>query len=92
VAELSEPAEPGEPSEPSEPYRADVLAMLATYGERRPEEVPETVDSLELAWLIHQIEERYGKPFDVDDDTLARMTTVNGACAVLGELGYGVAG
>ncbi|NUR58157.1 MAG: hypothetical protein HOV87_05595 [Catenulispora sp.] len=62
--------------------------MLATYGERRPEEVPETVDSLELAWLIHQIEERYGKPFDVDDDTLARMTTVGGACAVLRELGY----
>ncbi|GAA2061832.1 hypothetical protein GCM10009839_86150 [Catenulispora yoronensis] len=77
--------------EASEPYRAEVVAMLATYGERQPEEVPESVDSLELAWLIHQIEERYGKPFDVDDDTLARMTTVAGASAVLRELGYGAA-
>lgn len=75
----------------SEPYRAQVVEMLATYGGRRPEEIPETVDSLELAWLIHQIEERYGKPFDVDDDVLARMTTVAGACAVLRELGYGAA-
>jgi hypothetical protein len=74
-------------SEP--PYRAEVLAMLATYGERRPEEVPESVDSLELAWLIHQIEQRYGKPFDADDDVLARMTTVSGVTEVLGELGYG---
>ncbi|GAA1984658.1 hypothetical protein [Catenulispora subtropica] len=75
----------------SEPYRAQVVEMLATYGERRPEEVPESVDSLELAWLIHQIEERYGKPFGVDDDVLARMTTVTGACEVLRELGYGAA-
>lgn len=63
--------------------------MLATYGERRPEEVPESIDSLELAWLIHQIEQRHGRPFDADDDALARMTTVAGAVLVLGELGFG---
>ena len=78
-------------SELSEPHRAQVVAMLATYGERQPDEVPETVDSLELAWLIHQIEQRYGKPFDVDDDVLARMMTVSGVVAVLRELGYGAA-
>ena len=33
--------------------------MLATYGDRQPEQVPEAIDSLELAWLIHQI---VGKP------------------------------
>jgi len=65
--------------------------MLATYGERRPDEIPETVDSLELAWLIHQIEQRYGKPFDVDDEVLARMTTVTGVTRVLAELGFGAA-
>ncbi|MEY9863870.1 acyl carrier protein [Catenulispora sp. GAS73] len=70
-------------------HRDEVLAMLATYGERTPDEVPETVDSLELAWLIHQVEQRYGRPFDADDDALAEMTTVNAVVRVLGELGFG---
>jgi len=80
VAELPEPG-----------ARDEVVAMLATYGERHPDEIPETVDSLELAWLIHQIEQRYGKPFDVDDEVLARMTTVTGVMRVLAELGFGAA-
>ena len=63
--------------------------MLATYGERSPDQVPESIDSLELAWLIHQIEQRYGKQFDVEDDVLAQMTTVAGAVRVLRELGFG---
>lgn len=71
---------------------AEVVAMLATYGERTPEEVPETVDSLELAWLIHQVEQRYGRPFDADDDALAEMTTVSAVVRVLGKLGFGGAG
>nr|WP_228562924.1 hypothetical protein [Catenulispora rubra] len=75
-----------------EEHRDEVVAMLATYGERTPEEVPETVDSLELAWLIHQVEQRYGRPFDADDDALARMTTVGAVVEVLGELGFGGAG
>ena len=66
--------------------------MLATYGERTPEEVPESVDSLELAWLIHQVEQRYGRPFDADDEALARMTTVSAVVAVLAELGFGGGG
>ena len=78
--------------EPARARRDDVVAMLATYGERRPEEVPETVDSLELAWLIHQVEQRYGRPFDADDEALARMTTVDAVVEVLGDLGFGGAG
>ena len=66
--------------------------MLAGYGERTPQEVPETVDSLELAWLIHQVEQRYGRSFDADDEALARMTTVGEAALVLGELGFGGSG
>lgn len=62
--------------------------MLATYGDRQPEQVPEAIDSLELAWLIHQIEQRYGA-LDVDDDMLARMSTVSGAVDVLKDLGAG---
>ena len=62
--------------------------MLATYGDRQPEQVPEAIDSLELVWLIHQIEQRYGA-LDVDDDTLARMSTVTGVVDVLQDLRVG---
>jgi acyl carrier protein len=60
--------------------------MLATYGERRPEDVTEGIDSLELAWLVHQLEQHYGTALDLDDDTLARMSTVSGTLEVLQEL------
>jgi len=64
--------------------------MLATYGDRQPDQVPEAIDSLELAWLIHQIEQRYGE-LDVDDDTIARMTTVTGVVDVLTDRRVGTA-
>jgi hypothetical protein len=62
--------------------------MLATYGDRQPEDVPEVIDSLELAWLVHQIEQRYGE-LDVDDDMFRRMSTVTGAVDVLRDLQVG---
>ena len=65
------------------PERADLLTMLAAFGDRRPEQVPENIDSMELAWLIHQVEERYGRRIDLDDAALARMTSVSGAAQVL---------
>jgi acyl carrier protein len=68
--------------------RSDVVAMLATYGDRQPEQVPEAIDSLELAWLIHQIEQRYGA-LDVDDDMLARMSTVSSVVGLLADLKVG---
>jgi acyl carrier protein len=68
--------------------RSDVVAMLATYGDREPEQVPEAIDSLELAWLIHQIEQRYG-PLDVDDDMLSRMSTVTSVVDLLKDLRVG---
>ena len=63
--------------------------MLATYGDRQPEQVPEAIDSLELAWLIHQVEQRYGE-LDLDDDMLARMSTVTGAVGVMKDLKIGL--
>ncbi len=63
--------------------------MLATYGDRQPEQVPEMIDSLELAWLMHQLEQRYGA-LDVDDDTVARMFTVTGVVEVLKDLRVGL--
>lgn len=66
--------------------RTEVIEMLATYGERTPEQVRERIDSLELAWLLHQVEQRHSVTLDLDDDTLMRMTTVDGAVAVLSEV------
>lgn len=62
--------------------------MLATYGDRQPEQVPEAIDSLELAWLVHQIEQRYGA-LDIDDDMFLRMSTVTGVIDVLTDLRVG---
>lgn len=76
------------PSSQHGPDRSDVLEMLASYGERQPDQVPETINSLELAWLLHQIEQRYGE-FDVDDETIAQMSTVTGALDVLRSMGVG---
>jgi hypothetical protein len=70
--------------------RSEVVALLATYGGRHPEQVPEAIDSLELAWLIHQVEQRYGV-LEIDDDALPRMSTVTGAVDVLRDLKIGSA-
>lgn len=59
--------------------------MLAGFGDRAPEEVPEGIDSMELAWLAHQIEQRYDRR--LDDDTLARLSTVSDVVELLGRLG-----
>lgn len=75
---------------PGQPQRSDVVAMLATYGDRQPDEVPEVIYSLELAWLVHQIEQRYGE-LDVDDDMISRMSTVTGVVEVLRDLRVGSA-
>jgi acyl carrier protein len=75
--------------EPSEAQRGvsrdDVVAMLATYGDRTPDQVREKIDSLELAWLVHQVEQRFGVSLDLEDDSLIAMSTVDGAVKVLGD-------
>jgi len=68
---------------PTAPDRVEVIAMLASYGDREPGMVTERIDSLGLAWLVHQIEQRYGVTLELADDDLARMDTVAGAVAVL---------
>jgi hypothetical protein len=40
---------------------------------------------MEVAWLVHQVEQRYGRQLDLDDDQLTRLRTVSDAVAVLGE-------
>ncbi|HEX9335772.1 MAG TPA: hypothetical protein VF892_07790 [Pseudonocardiaceae bacterium] len=71
------------PDLPSLPDRADVLVMLASYGDREPRDVNEELGSLELTWLVAQAEQRYSVLLDLSDDTFAGMGTVTGAVAVL---------
>ncbi|MGW6685510.1 acyl carrier protein [Streptomyces sp. NPDC054961] len=65
------------------PGREEVIALLAQHDECAPDAVGERIDSLQLAWLVHVVEERYGIRLDLDED-LEAMDTVDGAVAVLG--------
>jgi acyl carrier protein len=38
---------------------------------------------MELAWLVHQVEQRYA--IELDDDQLDRIRTIDAAVAVLAE-------
>ena len=65
------------------PDRAAVLEMLAGYRERDPAEVGEKLDSLELTWLVAQVEQRYGVELDLTDEVFEGMATVTGAVDTL---------
>lgn len=68
------------------PSRADVIAVLAEMGDRATEDVTERIGSLELAWLVSQIEQRYDTTLELTDETVQQMTTVTGAVITLREL------
>ncbi len=65
--------------------REDVVAMIASLGDRTAAEVGDRIDSLQLAWLVNQAEQRYGVEIDLTDGQYARMSTVDGAVDVLRE-------
>jgi hypothetical protein len=65
--------------------RDDVVAMLASFGSQPVEGVSDRIDSMELAWLLHQVEQRYGVRIELDDGQVGRMDTVSGAVDVLRE-------
>lgn len=65
--------------------RADVVAMVASLGDRPVAEVSDRIDSIQLAWLVHQVEQRYGVEIELDEGQFARMSTVDGAVEVLRE-------
>ncbi|MFC1419662.1 acyl carrier protein [Streptacidiphilus cavernicola] len=65
--------------------RAEVLAMLATFGDRSPESVPDDLGSLELTWLIAEFEQRYGIELDLSDERIDTVRTVDDAVEVLRE-------
>ncbi len=68
------------------PGRQDILDILASLGGRDTAEASETIDSMELAWLVQQVEQRHQVVLDLGDDELAQMSTVDGAVGVLRDL------
>lgn len=65
------------------PNRESVIAIIAAHANRPPESLPEQIDSLGVAWLVYEAERRFGIVLELDDDVLARMSTVDGAVEVL---------
>lgn len=68
------------------PTRAEVIAVLAALGDRAPEEVTERISSLELAWLVSQVEQRYDTTLELSDEAFEQMATVTGAVVTLADL------
>lgn len=68
------------------PDRPTLVALLAEYDQCAPAAVGDRVDSLQLAWLLHAVEEEYQVELDLDDDQFEAMGTVDGAVRVLGEM------
>jgi acyl carrier protein len=64
--------------------RADVIDILAALDGRPADQVAETVESMELAWLVHGVEQRYGRQVDLTMDQLSGIRTVADAVDVLG--------
>jgi acyl carrier protein len=60
-------------------------------GDRAPDDVSEEISSLELAWLVSQVEDRYHTTLELDDAALARMMTVSGAVAAIHQMLEGAA-
>lgn len=73
----------------SPPDRAMVIGMLAGYDGRTPDQVGERIDSLELAWLVHELQSAHAVRHDFGDDELVAMGTIDGAVAVLREIWSG---
>jgi acyl carrier protein len=60
-------------------------------GDRAPGEVTEEIGSLELAWLVSQVEDRYHTTLELDDAALEQMMTVSGAVATIHRMLEGAA-
>ncbi len=70
-------------SQPGPPSRDEVIALLATFGDRSHDDVAEEISSLELSWLITKVEQQYHVMLDLSDQALAQMVTISGAVTAL---------
>jgi acyl carrier protein len=68
------------------PSREEVVAILAKLGDCTFDEVTDPIGSLERAWLISEVEQRYGVTLDLSDEVMEGMLTVADAVNTLGSL------
>lgn len=58
------------------------MTMLAELTAKPAAEVSDRIGSMELAWLVHLVEQRYERRLDLTDDELAGIRTVDDALVV----------
>lgn len=58
------------------------MTMLAELTAKPAAEVSDRIGSMELAWLVHLVEQRYERRLDITDDELAGIRTVDDALRV----------
>ncbi|MEU7971929.1 acyl carrier protein [Micromonospora sp. NPDC049089] len=62
--------------------RADLMTMLAELTAKPAADVSDRIGSMELAWLVHLVEQRYERRLDLTDEELAGIRTVDDALVV----------
>jgi hypothetical protein len=65
--------------------RAQLVSMLAPLAHRSRDPEAERLDSMEVAWLVHQVEQHYHVRLDLEDDELAKMGTITDAVQLLND-------
>ncbi|MBS2964428.1 hypothetical protein KGA66_15325 [Actinocrinis puniceicyclus] len=63
--------------------RSELVEIIAALGGRDPRSVDETLGSLELTWLVTELEQRYAVVLELSEAHLARIATVTDALDVL---------
>ena len=65
------------------PDSDEVIAILAALGDRPPESTADPIGSLELTWLIAELEQRYAVVLDLPGDRLDGIRTIADAVDTL---------
>ncbi|MFC4033173.1 acyl carrier protein [Streptomyces polygonati] len=63
--------------------RQEVVALLARLGNRSPEQVDEHIGSLELTWLMAELEQEHEVEIDLTEHQFATVRTIDDAVVVL---------
>ncbi|WNI19413.1 acyl carrier protein [Actinacidiphila sp. ITFR-21] len=63
--------------------REQVVTMLARFGDRAPEQLDEHIGSLELTWLLAELEQEHDVEIDLTEHQFDSVHTIDDAVAVL---------
>jgi hypothetical protein len=63
--------------------RTEVVTLLARFGDRSPEQVDEHIGSLELTWLLAELEQERDITLELTEHQFEAVRTVDDAVVVL---------